>query len=266
MDPCIPTCTVDELRVQASQPFPPTIVDVRRRAAFEREPLRIPLSLRREPEEVSAWATDLDPWRRVVVYCVHGHEVSQNAARALRERGLDAASLAGGLEGWREREGLVEPWRPPTRWVTRARPKIDRLACPWFVRRFLDASAQIDYVDPKRVAAFAAENDAVPFDVPDVEYTHEGERCSFDAFVERHPRGDRALQALAEIVRAADTDTLQRSPPAAGLLAISLGLGRGIVDDAALLRHAMLIYDALYAWCWGGTAERHGWNPEGARG
>src|SRR5688572_28902975 len=105
MESSIPTCTVDELRVQASQPFPPTIVDVRRRAAFEREPLCIPLSLRREPEEVYEWATDLDPWRRVVVYCVHGHEVSQNAARALRERGVDAASLVGGLEAWRVSEG-----------------------------------------------------------------------------------------------------------------------------------------------------------------
>ena len=249
MESSIPTCTVDELRAQATRPFPPTIVDVRRRAAFEREPLRIPLSLRREPEEVDGWAADLDPWRPVVVYCVHGHEVSRNAAGALRARGLDAASLEGGLERWRATDGPVEPWRPPTRWVTRARPKIDRLACPWFIRRFLDASAAIHYVDPKRVPAFAAETGAVPFDVPEVEYTHEGERCSFDAFVTRHAPGHRALQGLAEVVRSADTDTLQRSPPAAGLLAISLGLGRGIVDDAALLRHAMLIYDALYAWC-----------------
>ncbi len=260
------TCTVDELRAQASRPFPPTIVDVRRRAAFEREPLRIPLSLRKEPEEVDGWAAELDPWRRVVVYCVHGHEVSQNAARALRGRGLDAASLVGGLEGWREAKGFVEPWRPPTRWVTRERPKIDRLACPWFIRRFLDASAEIHYVDPKRVVEFAAESDAVPFDVPDVEYTHEGERCSFDAFVARHASRDETLRALAEIVRAADTDMLQRSAPAAGLLAISIGLGRGIFNDAALLRHAMLIYDALHVWCSGDATERHGWSPEAARG
>jgi len=266
MESSFATCTVDELRAESARPFPPTIVDVRRRAAFEREPVRIPLSLRKEPEEVNGWAADLDRWRRVVVYCVHGLEVSHNAARALREHGLDAAILDGGLERWQATEGIVEPWRPPTRWVTRQRPKIDRLACPWFIRRFLDASAEIHYVDPKRVLAFAAENDAVPFDVPDVEYTHEGERCSFDAFVARHAAGDGALQKLAEVVRAADTDTLQRSPPAAGLLAISLGLGHGLVDDSALLRHAMLIYDALYAWCAGDASERHRWSPEAARG
>jgi rhodanese-related sulfurtransferase len=264
MESPVQTCTVDELRAGAARPFPPTIVDVRRRAAFEREPVRIPLSLRCEPEDVDRCAADLDPWRRVVVYCVHGHEVSQNTARSLSARGLSAAILEGGLEGWKSGGGLVEPWRPPTRWVTRARPKIDRLACPWLIRRFVDASAEIHYVDTKRVPAFARENDAVPFDVPDVDYAHEGEHCSFDAFVRRHAPGDRALQSLAGIVRAADTDRLAESPAAAGLLAISLGLGRGIVDDAQLLRHAMLIYDALYAWCSADVAARSG-NPEAAR-
>ena len=109
MESPIPTCTVDELRARAARPFAPTLVDVRRRAAFEREPVRIPLSLRREPEEVDRWAADLDPWRGVVVYCVHGHEVSRNTARSLCERGLNAAALEGGLERWKASDGVVEP-------------------------------------------------------------------------------------------------------------------------------------------------------------
>ena len=258
-------CTADQLRALARAPFPPTIIDVRRRAAFERDPVRLPMALRREPEAVEKWAVELEPWRPVVAYCVHGHEVSQNAATALRERGFDATFLEGGLEHWRESGGPVEPWAPPTRWVTRARPKIDRIACPWLVRRFVDASAEVFYVAPKEVLAFAKANEAVPFDVPDVEYTHDGERCSFDAFVDRHAAEDKALHALADIVRAADTDTLDRSQPAAGLLAVSLGLGRGLADDAALMKHGMLVYDALYAWCRESRGERHGWDPVALR-
>jgi rhodanese-related sulfurtransferase len=263
--PSMPACTVDELRARAQRAFPPTIVDVRRRAAFERDPVRIPMSLRCEPEAVAAWASALEPWRPVVAYCVHGHEVSQDAADALRARGLSAAHLEGGLEQWRASGAPVEPWAPPTRWVTRARPKIDRLACPWLVRRFVDASAEVFYVDADRVTAYAAENSAVPFDVPDVAYTHEGERCSFDAFVARHAPHDEALHALATIVRAADTDTLERSPAAAGLLAVSLGLGHGIADDGVLMKHGLLVYDALYAWCRGNPGERHGWDPAALR-
>jgi rhodanese-related sulfurtransferase len=258
-------CSSDQLRALARSPFPPTIVDVRRSAAFERDRVRLPMALRREPEAVEHWAAELEPWRPVVVYCVHGHEVSQNAATALRARGLDATYLDGGLEHWRESGNPVEAWAPPTRWVTRARPKIDRIACPWLVRRFVDASAEVFYVAPKEVLGFAKANDAVPFDVPDVEYTHDGERCSFDAFVDRHAPGDEALRTLADIVRAADTDTLGQSPQAAGLLAVSLGLGRGLANDAALMKHGMLVYDALYAWCREGRGERHGWDPVALR-
>jgi len=249
MSSSLTPCAVDQLRARGREAFPPTIVDVRRRAAFERDPVRIPMSIRREPEAVDAWAAHLEPWRPVVVYCVHGHEVGQNAATALRTHGLDATYLQGGLEQWRESGAPVEPWAPPTRWVTRARPKIDRIACPWLVRRFVDASAEVFYVDANAVIAFAHDHAAVPFDVPDVEYTHDGERCSFDAFVTRHAQGDAALDALAAIVRAADTGAPAQPPAAAGLLAVSLGLGHGLADDAALMKHGMLVYDALYAWC-----------------
>ena len=245
----LPSCSVDDLRARAGRPFPPTIVDARRREAFERDPVRLPMALRCEPGALAQQAAGFEPWRSVVVYCVHGHEVSQQAAATLRDCGLDAQFLEGGLDGWRDGGGAVEPWRAPSQWVTRERPKIDRIACPWLVRRFVDASARFHYVKPADVVAFAKARDAIAFDVPDVEYSHDGERCSFDAFVDRHAGGNAALRKLADIVRAADTDTLDRAAQAPGLLAVSLGLGRGLDDDAALLKYGLLVYDALYAWC-----------------
>lgn len=148
------------------------------------------------------------------------------------------------------------------KWVTRERPKIDRLACPWLIRRFIDAGAEILYVPAARVLAVAAEEQATPFDVPGVELTHSGPLCSFDAFLETFRLEDPALARLAEIVRAADTDTLERAAPAAGLLAISLGLGANIADDQKLLAAALPVYDALYTWCRSLGDERHGWHPK----
>lgn len=147
------------------------------------------------------------------------------------------------------------------KWVTRERPKIDRLACPWLILRFIDASAEILYVPAARVVRVAADEDAIPFDVPGVELTHSGPLCSFDAFLEKYHLEDRSLARLADIVRAADTDTLNRSAPAAGLLAISLGLGANIADDQELLKAALPLYDALYTWCRTLASERHGWHP-----
>lgn len=148
------------------------------------------------------------------------------------------------------------------KWVTRERPKIDRLACPWLIKRFIDADAEVHYVPVSRVMAFAANEGATPFDVPGVELTHSGPRCSFDAFVARYQLEDPALHRLASIVRAADTDTLDQSDQAPGLLAISLGLGANIADDQELLKAALPVYDALYTWCQSLSGERHGWNPE----
>ena len=148
------------------------------------------------------------------------------------------------------------------KWVTRERPKIDRLACPWLIRRFIDPDAEIRYVPTTQVLAVAESEGAIPFDVPGVELTHAGPLCSFDAFLERYRLEDVALARLAEIVRAADTDTLDRSPQAPGLLAISLGLGANIEDDQELLATALPLYDALYTWCRALGSERHGWHPQ----
>ena len=148
------------------------------------------------------------------------------------------------------------------KWVTRERPKIDRIACPWLILRFIDPQAEILYVPTADVPRTAREQGAIPFDLPGVELTHDGPLCSFDAFLKKYRLQDPALERLAGIVRAADTDTLDRSPQAPGLLAISLGLGANIRDDQELLKTALPIYDALYTWCRSLSSERHGWHPQ----
>jgi hypothetical protein len=147
------------------------------------------------------------------------------------------------------------------KWVTRERPKIDRIACPWLVARFIDPQAEFLYVPAAEVLKVARETGAIPYDVADVELTHDGELCSFDAFLKKYDLNDQALHDLAIIVRGADTDRLELAPQCAGLLAISLGLSRQFADDHECLTHGMVIYDALYAWCRHAGEKRHGWNP-----
>lgn len=145
----------------------------------------------------------------------------------------------------------------PSRWVTRERPKIDRIACPWLVRRFVDARAEFLYVPAGEVLAAAARERAVPYDVPGVQFSHRGERCSFDAFVDDFGLEDEALDALAAIVRGADTARLDLAPQAPGLLAVSLGLSALYSEDLAMLERGMIVYDALYAWCRSARGETH---------
>ena len=147
------------------------------------------------------------------------------------------------------------------KWVTRERPKIDRIACPWLIRRFIDPDAEFLYVPASDVLRVATETGATPYDIPGVEMTHVGERCSFDAFIARHALHDPALQQLATIVRGADTSRLDLAPQSAGLYAVSLGLSQVFKDDHEMLRHGMVIYDALYAWCNACQAETHNWPP-----
>lgn len=146
------------------------------------------------------------------------------------------------------------------KWITRERPKIDRIACPWLIQRFIDTDAQFLYVPKDDVLRVAEETGAIPYDIQGVELTHVGELCSFDAFLKKYQLNEPALQSLAVIVRAADTDRLERAPQAAGLLAISLGLSRNFQDDHEMLAQGLVIYDALYAWCKHVQAEQHGLN------
>lgn len=147
------------------------------------------------------------------------------------------------------------------KWITRERPKIDRIACPWLIRRFIDAQAQFLFFAPEKVIDEAAATGAIPYDVPGVQLTHRGDQCSFDAFIADYDLHDPALDRMATIVRGADTGRLDLAPQSAGLLAISLGLARIHADDHALLAQGMAIYDALYAWCRQADAERHGRGP-----
>ena len=148
------------------------------------------------------------------------------------------------------------------KWVTRERPKIDRVACPWLIARFIDEDADFLFVPPKDVVRVANETGAIPYDVEGVELTHDGPLCSFDAILKKYDLQDPALADLARIVRGADTERLDLEPQCAGLLAISLGLSRLFADDHEQLRHGFVMYDALYAWLRDARAERHTWNPQ----
>jgi hypothetical protein len=147
------------------------------------------------------------------------------------------------------------------KWITRERPKIDRIACPWLVLRFIDAQAEFLYVPSARVLSGARETGAIPYDIPGVELTHVGERCSFDAFLTKYDLRDAALARLALIVRGADTSRLDLAPQCAGLYAISLGLSARFPDDHEMLQHGLVVYDALYAWCANLQSETHAWPP-----
>jgi rhodanese-related sulfurtransferase len=239
----------------------PILIDVRKPADFAASDRCIVSAFHRAPEDVARWSRELPAGRSVVVHCVHGHQVSQGAALALAAAGHDAAYLEGGIVGWTE-AGL------PTRrkvavatgkWVTRERPKIDRIACPWLISRFIDPNAEFIYVPESRVLAVARETGAIPYDIKDVEYTHEGERCSFDTIVRIHDIREPALDHLATIVRGADTSRHDLAEQCGGLFAISLGLSANFADDHEMLAHGMVMYDALYTWCRSLQAETHNW-------
>lgn len=148
------------------------------------------------------------------------------------------------------------------KWITRERPKIDRIACPWLIARFIDKAPEFLYVPSSDVLRIAHETGAIPYDIPNVEFSHDGEFCSFDAFLKKYKLTDPALQQLAEIVRGADTSNLGLTPQSSGLYAISLGLSKNFSDDHEMLKHGMVMYDALYAWCKDCQSETHNWPPK----
>lgn len=256
--------SASELRSRLAARDAPIVIDVRREAAFRDACAMIGGALRRDPDRVAAWQKSLPAALELVVYCVRGHEVSQGVANALTAAGHAARYLEGGMEAWGATGGALDakPRSASTRWVTRERPKIDRIACPWLVRRFVDAEAEFLYVPTRDVLAAARERDAVPYDIPDVHFSHDGERCSFDAFLKHYRLRDPALEQLAVIVRAADTARLELAAQSPGLAAISLGLSRNFANDHEMLAHGMVMYDALYTWCKEGKEEIHTWNPQ----
>jgi rhodanese-related sulfurtransferase len=247
------------MRQSLASAYPPIVIDVRKETAFLGASDLIRGALRRDPAGVIQWKPTLPAAASVVVYCVHGREVSQSVAKA-----LGAKYLEGGIESWRETGGEVaaKSRNSSSRWVTRERPKIDRIACPWLIRRFVDPGAEFLYVPAADVKRISNEKEAVPYDIPDVEFSHVGEKCSFDAFLDFYRLKDPALSELALIVRGADTNHLDLAPQAAGLAALSLGLSINFQDDHAMLERGMVMYDALYVWCKKGKAEVHTWNPD----
>jgi rhodanese-related sulfurtransferase len=251
----------------------PLLIDVRKAEAFAESEYFLPGSIRWDYNAGAPMPPELMGAKRAVAYCVKGAEVGINGAALLAKANVESAYLEGGLRDW-QAAGLVAVKKRPdlgvdgeriSRWVTRARPKIDRIACPWLIRRFVDPRAEFFYVPTNEVFEFAKANNAVAYDIPGAPLEHDGTRCSFDAFLKAFDLNDGALNRVADVVRAADTDTLNQSSEAAGLLAISLGFSRMIEDDQAM-RSAMLpVYDALYEWAKSvenKSVERHNWTPK----
>jgi rhodanese-related sulfurtransferase len=255
-------------------PQPPLIFDVRRRDLVEQSGVLIPGARLADHGDGESLAQSVDSDRSIVVACAHGHDRSQRLAAYLRSEGIRAASLGGGYDAWVEAGlplvkrsvGNVVLGDRATTWITRRRPKIDRVACPWLITRFLDSRARFLFVDPDQVLAVAEDAGAVAYDLPGAPFEHDGDLCTFDTLLsafglDRHP----PLQALADIVRGADTDRLDLTAQSAGLLAVSLGLSaRHGDDDHAVLRDGFTIYDGLYAWLSDARHERHNWPRTGA--
>lgn len=257
----------------------PQLIDVRRREIYDAAPGVLPTAIWQDFAQVVQWSQNLDRHRPIVLSCKQGKELRQAPTAWLRSEGFDARVLAGGYAAWTDaglplvnRTALERfaPRRPNQRgasqWVTRRRPKIDRIACPWLIRRFIDAQARILYVDPEFVLPVANETSAIPFDIEGVEISHEGERCSFDTMLRVFGlEGEPALARLAVIVRGADTARPDLAPESAGLHAISLGLSALAGDnDHGLLQQGFMVYDALFGYLRFAAQERHNWPVKGA--
>jgi rhodanese-related sulfurtransferase len=240
-----------ELYARLGTAAAPVLIDVRRAEAFGSDDRLVIGASRRAPDDVAQWQNALPKGRAVVAYCVHGHEVSQSVATALRRAGTPAAYLEGGIAGWKEQRLPTRRKRDATenKWVTREHPKIDRIACPWLVSRFVNPDAEFVYVPPNDVPKVAKEVGGTPYDIKGVQFGHVGDQCSFDAIVKAYDIHDAALDRLATIVRGADTSRPDLTPQCEGLLAVSYGLSANFPDDHEMLKHGLVIYDALYTWC-----------------
>ena len=257
----------------------PLLLDVRREETFRESRYLLAGARRCKPEDVASFAASQSP-REVVVYCVYGHKLSAEVVATLRAADWNAHVLAGGMQGgedgvdtpediaqWRaqhlptvaKRSDLGVTGAQASRWITRERPKIDRIACPWLIRRFIDPNAVFLFVAPAEVVAVGERFNAIPFDIEDTFWSHRGELCTFDVMVEEFGLATRPLLRLATMVRAADTGRLDLSPEAPGLLAASLGLSRMYDDDLEQLEAGIVLYDAFYRWCRDASGETHNW-------
>jgi rhodanese-related sulfurtransferase len=257
--------TVSQLSRIIGLPDAPILVDARPPEETVEDRRLIPTARHQRFQTVSNWASHYQG-KRVVVYCGDGGDISRGTAAWLRQAGCDAQTLEGGFEAWRKAgQPLMRIDRQPERddagrtiWVTRARPKIVRIACPWLIRRFIDPNSVFLFVPPTDVAAVAERFRATPFDTGHGIWNDRGDACTFDVMLEEFDLGTKPLIHLASIIRGADTGQLDLTPQSSGLLATSLGFSRMYRDDQAQLDAALPTYDALYRWCRDGTDETHG--------
>ena len=258
--------TVSQLSRLIGLPDTPVLVDICIDEDFALDSRLVPGAFRHPFTDIAALAPSLSG-RRVIVICQKGLKLSQGAAAILRDHKIAAESLEGGNQAWRDAgqplipAEKIPPLNPQGRtvWVTRHRPKIDRIACPWLIRRFIDPGAQFLFVEPAEVLNVAEKFNATPFDIEDVFWSHRGEKCTFDTMVEEFALEHEALQRLATIIRAADTNRHDLAPQAAGLMAASLGLSRMYRDDLQQLEAGMGLYDAFYRWARDAVNESHDW-------
>lgn len=242
--------TIAQLSRLIGMPEAPLSLDVRTDEDFADDPRLLPAALRHPFNTIQNLAADLKT-TRVVVYCQKGKKLSEGSAAVLRSEGVNAETLQVGHFGWRDARQLLIPtqnipnYPKASIWVTRHRPKIDRIACPWLIRRFVDPRARFLFVAPSEVITVAEHFVATPFDMENVHFSHRGDQCTFDTMLEEFQLHNESLDRFATIVRGADTNRLELTPQCAGLLAASLGFSR--------------LYDALYRWCRDATDETHDW-------
>lgn len=249
----------------------PLIIDVRIPEDIEADPNLIPGSVLRDYRRIADWAPQMRGSASVVVACQKGRKLSEGTAAHLRDMGISAEVLEGGVLAWVSAGLPVVPiarlghGKGATVWVTRQRPKVDRIACPWLIRRFIDPFSRFLFVAPSEVDGVAERFDAIPFDIEGVFWSHRDDRCTFDTMLVEFRLQTPALSTLAQIVRGADTNRPDLAPQAAGLLAASLGLSRLYASDLQQLEQGFLLYDAFYRWARDAMEEKHDWTPRGGR-
>ena len=264
--------TAQQLARRIGLPDAPVLIDVRTEEDAAADPRLLPASIRRDHRNVARWAPEFRG-RAAVVICEKGLKLSEGVAAWLRHDGAQAENLEGGFAGWAAAGlPLVQTRHIPPRdaqartlWVTRARPKVDRIACPWLIRRFIDPAAVFLFVAAPQVTAVAERFGATPFDIDGVFWSHRGDLCTFDVMLTEFGLSSPTLDRLATVVRGADTARLDLAPQCAGLLAASLGLSRQYRDDLAQLEAGMGLYDAFHLWCRDATEEAHNWPGPGSR-
>ncbi|NNE86582.1 MAG: sulfurtransferase [Silicimonas sp.] len=252
--------TTSQLNRLIGTPDCPAIVDICIDPDFADDPYLIPGSFRHPHTDIPGLIPRLEG-RSAIIACQKGLKLSQGLTAWLRSEGMRAEYLKGGIFAWRNdpaTQRIPAAALPKTNlWVTRHRPKIDRIACPWLIRRFVDREARFLFVSPGEVAEVAERFDATPFDVDGAPFAHRGEACTFDAMLDAFALHSDPLDRMARVIRGADTDRHDLAPQAAGLLALSVGLSRQYKDDTAQLNAGLTFYDALYRWARDGFDEGH---------